>query len=86
MRVYIVRHGEVTHNALKLYNNSNEDLTDKGIMQALELRNKIKDINFDIVICSPLLRAKHTAEIIIKSRNLTFDDRISGRNCGNLSG
>lgn len=86
MKVYIVRHGEVPHNALKLYNNSNEDLTDKGIMQALELRNKIKDINFDIVICSPLLRAKHTAEIIIKNRNLTFDDRIGERNCGNLSG
>ena len=32
MKVYIVRHGELPHNALKLYNKSNEDLTDKGIM------------------------------------------------------
>lgn len=46
MKVYIVRHGEVHHNVLKLYNNSNEDLIDKGIMQALELRNKIKYIKF----------------------------------------
>ena len=31
MKVYIVRHGEVPHNALKQYNNQNEDLTKKGI-------------------------------------------------------
>ena len=29
MKVYIVRHGEVPHNALKQYNNQNEDLTKK---------------------------------------------------------
>lgn len=28
MKVYIVRHGEVPHNALKQYNNENEDLND----------------------------------------------------------
>lgn len=27
MKVYIVRHGEVPHNALKMYNSENEDLT-----------------------------------------------------------
>ena len=40
MKVYIVRHGEVPHNALKQYNNENEDLTKKGIKQAEELRKK----------------------------------------------
>ena len=35
MKVYIIRHGEVPHNVLNQYNNKNEDLTDKGIMQAL---------------------------------------------------
>lgn len=64
MKIYIVRHGEVPHNALKQYNNQNEDLTEKGIKQAEELREKIKMINYDIVISSPLIRAKHTAEII----------------------
>ena len=64
MKVYIIRHGEVPHNALKQYNNENEDLTKKGIKQAEELREKIKTIDYDIVICSPLIRAKHTAKII----------------------
>ena len=44
MKVYIVRHGEVPHNALKQYNNQNEDLTKKGIKQAEELREKAVDV------------------------------------------
>ena len=48
MKVYIIRHGEVPHNALKQYNNENEDLTKKGIKQAEELREKIKTIDYDI--------------------------------------
>ena len=87
MKVYIVRHGEVPHNALKQYNNKNEDLTKKGIKQAEELREKIKTINYDIVICSPLVRAKHTAKIInVKEKEIIIDNRLEERNTGNLSG
>lgn len=66
MKVYIVRHGQVPHNALHQYNTTDEDLTDYGVSQAKELREKIKDIHFDIIISSPLIRAKHTAERIEK--------------------
>lgn len=87
MKVYIVRHGEVPHNALKQYNTVDEDLTELGIHQAEELRDEIKDMNFDIIICSPLNRAKHTAEIInINNNKIIYDDRIKERNCGDLSG
>ena len=87
MKVYIVRHGEVPHNALKQYNNQNEDLTEKGIKQAEELREKIKAINYDIVICSPLVRAKHTADIInVKEQEIIIDNRLEERNPGSLSG
>ena len=44
MKVYIVRHGEVLHNALKIYNNENEDLNKNGVKQAEELKYKIKDL------------------------------------------
>lgn len=30
MKVYIVRHGEVPHNALKQYNATDEDLTERN--------------------------------------------------------
>lgn len=86
MRVYIVRHGQVPHNALHQYNTTDEDLTEYGVNQAVELNNKIKDKHFDIIISSPLIRAKHTAEIIANNRKIFFDDRIKERSCGSLSG
>ena len=87
MKVYIVRHGEVPHNALKQYNNQNEDLTEKGIKQAEELREKIKIIDYDILLCSPLTRAKHTAEIInVKEQEIIIDNRLEERNPCSLSG
>lgn len=87
MKVYIVRHGEVPHNALKQYNVTDEDLTEVGIKQAEELREKITAINFDIIISSPLIRAKHTAEIInMNNKPIIYDDRIKERSCGDLSG
>lgn len=87
MKVYIVRHGEVPHNALKMYNSENEDLTDNGIMQALELRDKIKDIKFDMVISSPLLRTIHTENILTYyDDSIITDNRLRERDCGDLSG
>lgn len=41
MKVYIVRHGEVPHNAMKQYNTEDEDLTKNGVKQAEELRDRI---------------------------------------------
>lgn len=87
MKVYIVRHGQVPHNAIGQYNANDEDLTKLGIKQAEELKEKIKDIEFDIIISSPLKRAKHTADIINSNhKNVIYDNRISERNCGDLSG
>ena len=51
------------------------------------LREKIKTINYDIVICSPLVRAKHTAKIInVKEKEMIIDNRLEERNPGSLSG
>lgn len=87
MKVYIVRHGQVPHNALKQYNTLDEDLNELGVKQAEELRDKIKNMNFDIIISSPLIRAKHTADIInINNNKMILDDRIKERDVGDLSG
>ena len=87
MKVYIVRHGQVPHNALNQYNSNNEDLTELGIQQAEELKDKIKNMNLDIIISSPLNRAKHTADIInSNNKKIIYDDRIKERDCGDLSG
>lgn len=87
MKIYIVRHGEVSHNTLKQYNNEDEDLNEIGIEQAKQLKEKIKELYFDIIISSPLLRAKHTANIInINDKKVIIDDRIKERDPGDLSG
>ena len=87
MKVYIVRHGQVLHNALNQYNEIDDDLTELGINQALELRDKIKNIEFDTIISSPLIRTKHTAEIInSNNKEIFFDVRLKERSCGSLSG
>lgn len=86
MRIYIVRHGQTPHNALEQYNSADEDLTALGIKQAEGLRDKIKNMEFDIIISSPLKRARHTAEIIKKNNKIIYDDRIRERSCGDLSG
>lgn len=87
MKVYIVRHGQVPHNALGQYNTQDEDLTELGIQQAEELRNRIKDLHFDIVISSPLLRATHTEYILTNyDSSIITDERLRERSCGTLSG
>lgn len=87
MKVYIVRHGQVLHNVQKVYSNENEDLTEVGIDQAKELSRKIKNINYDLIISSPLIRALHTARIInVKNKEIIIDNRLEERNPGNLSG
>lgn len=87
MKVYIVRHGQVPHNALGQYNTADEDLIELGIQQANEVKDKIKNINFDAIISSPLNRAKHTAKIInTKKQKIILDERLKERNCGDLSG
>ncbi len=87
MKIYLVRHGEVNHNLYGLYNREDEDLNETGIKQAEELRERIRDIEYDFIISSPLSRARHTASIInINNKNIITDDRLKERDPGSLSG
>lgn len=62
---YIFRHGQSTYNlAGRTQGQTNDSvLTDLGKQQALKIGNKLKDKNIEIIICSPLVRAKQTAEL-----------------------
>lgn len=46
MKIYLVRHGQVPHNISQQYNENDEDLTDIGIEQALEVKEKNKRYRF----------------------------------------
>ncbi|MBR3280279.1 MAG: histidine phosphatase family protein, partial [Clostridia bacterium] len=48
MKVYLVRHGQCESNVIGRYNFVNEDINETGIKQAEALRERIKDIYYDV--------------------------------------
>ena len=89
MNLYVVRHGQTEWNVLKkMQGSANIPLNDKGIEQAKITRSNLENINLDLIVCSPLIRAKQTAEIINSDRNLNiiFDERLRERNYGEFEG
>ena len=71
MMLYIVRHGETDWNkAHKVQGRTDIPLNDYGRRLAGETAEGMKDIPIDLGFTSPLLRAKETAQIILKGRNV----------------
>lgn len=69
--ICLIRHGETDWNAIgKLQGRTNIPLNNKGIEQAEECGTFLIPSDYDVLIASPLKRAKHTAEIINTYLNL----------------
>ncbi len=86
MKIYLVRHGQTDSNAQKVYNVTDEDINAAGIAQATALCPEIAQLTYDVVISSPLLRARHTAQIITDNAPMLIDARIRERDLGDLTG
>lgn len=88
MKLYIVRHGQTDGNINRIMDGVRDiDLNETGIEQAKTTRDALSEINFDLVICSPLSRTKHTMEIInLKNTPVIFDERVKERDCGEFTG
>ena len=64
----MIRHGETDWNAIgKLQGRTDIPLNETGIQQAEECSEFLKTSQWDVIITSPLQRAKQTAEIINKN-------------------
>lgn len=77
--LYIIRHGKTEWNAKrKLQGRTDIPLNDEGRLMAEKARDEYKNIHFDVCYCSPLIRAKETAEILMEGRNIPIitDDRL----------
>jgi broad specificity phosphatase PhoE len=62
--VYLIRHGETEWSRAKRHSGHTDlDLMETGVQQAIALRPVLADINFDLVLTSPLLRARRTADM-----------------------
>lgn len=86
---YIVRHGEAEFNVKKIvHGHVDSPLTEKGKEQARVLGRTFRNIRFDRVFSSDLLRAKRTAEIIALEHKLAVETTqlLRERTFGKLDG
>jgi len=87
--IYVIRHGESVWNFKGLIQGrSDSKLTKNGESQAHKLANELKNIKFDAVYSSRLLRAKRTAEIVSLGRSVFVktSKALIERNFGKLDG
>lgn len=70
MKLLVVRHGETQFNAEHRYLGAlDPDLNAKGIAQATALSSALP-VHLDAIVCSPLRRARQTAEILGNARRM----------------
>lgn len=88
MKLYVIRHGHTRMNKQNIYNGQvDEDLIEEGIQDAMRAQEIVKDMKLDVIYCSPLLRAKHTCDIInVNKIPVIYDDRLKERTLGYLDG
>jgi len=93
--IYLTRHGETEWNEKKLIQGHTDiPLNEKGKKQAKLLGKQLKDIDFDVVFSSDLLRAANSAEIIFKEKDMDvikikalrerFFGRFEGKSLGEM--
>ena len=90
----LVRHGQSEWNKKNLFTGwKDPGLTDLGVEEAIQAGNilKEKEINFDVMFTSDLLRAQETGRLILEQMNqseisIIKDQRLNERNYGDLAG
>jgi broad specificity phosphatase PhoE len=80
-RLYLVRHGETQWNAEgRLLSFTDEPLNARGEAQARELAASLAGVRWDGAVSSPLVRARHTAELLLvgaaEPPALVIDERL----------
>ena len=87
--LYIMRHGKTEWNALhKLQGRTDIPLNEDGRAMAKAAHDEYMDVNIDVCYCSPLVRARETAEIVLAGRNVPIipDDRLKEMCFGQFEG
>ena len=77
--LYIMRHGKTDWNIQhKLQGRTDIPLNEEGRQMAKQAREDYLNIPIDICYCSPLIRARETAELVLQGRNIPilYDDRL----------
>lgn len=91
MLIYIIRHGETQANKEGLLQGwLDTDLNEFGVELAKLTGQALKGVKFDVVFTSPLIRATHTAQLLLESSDndapIVIDERIKEVNMGSWQG
>lgn len=89
MKLLLTRHGQTDWNVVgRIQGKTDIELNETGVRQAETTREKLLSENIDVIISSPLRRAKITAEIIGRGRNIPIilDKGIEERCFGEFEG
>ena len=87
MRAYFIRHGQSEANLTKVHSGwAQVNLTELGVCQAKKAREYLKDIAFDKVYSSDLIRAMQTAENALPGCTYETDSLLRERNVGIVAG
>lgn len=84
MKIYAIRHGETDQGKNRIIANLSESLNHNGIAQAIRVGKELRNLNIDVIYCSPIERAKHTLKLLNLDYNIpvVIDDRLKERDMG----
>jgi len=89
MKIYITRHGETKWNIEgRIQGHLDSELTLEGIEGAKKLKERLSNVNIDLIVSSPLERAHRTARIIKGNREIDIElnNKLKEINCGEFQG
>lgn len=74
MKLYFVRHGESEANTRRIISNREQSLrlTERGRGQANALADRLRSIPITSIFCSPVLRARETADIVSAALGIPY--------------
>ena len=87
--LYIMRHGRTDWNARhKLQGRTDIPLNEEGRQMAAKAAEEYRNIPLDVCWCSPLVRARETAEIVLRGRDVPIftDLRLREMSFGEYEG
>ncbi len=91
-KLFLFRHGQTTDNLENIFSGKrNPDLTDSGIEEAKKIALHLKNEKITKAFTSPLIRCKHTLEIVLEAHKgaeiiVIADPRLRERDYGDLTG
>ncbi len=89
MNIYVIRHGQTDYNVRNVYQGQSDiPLNNVGMEQAKQVAEKFKNLKVDVILVSPLLRAKQTASYVSKITGIpiVIEKGLIERSFGDMEG